>query len=251
MYTDREAFDPSIEWLACTNCMINLLTGDTEEFGPAFMCTAQIPVIYDPNYATGQIADFFRLVEDCRGEIIKFLYGIMGPEDVDIFLDFLTYCLWRSYKYNFWMLFNGAGFNGKSILLDLIGRFLGTTNVSAEPLDRLLHDRFSIANIYQMLANVDADISADVVFNNTGILKKLTGNDMHIGEFKFKKPFKFRNYAKLIFACNKIPETEDLTDAFLRRVIIINFTRQFFGEKEDPHLIDKLCTKEEFTILLP
>lgn len=249
-YIDRDAFDPSIDWLACANCMINLLTGQTTDFTPDFMCTAQISVIYDPDYSTGQIADFFRLVEDRRGKIIKFLYEIMGPEDVDIFLDFIAYCLWRSYKYNFWMLFNGAGFNGKSILLDLIEKFLGIANVSGETLDRLLHEKFAIANIYQKMVNVDADVSADVVFNNTGILKKLTGNDLHTGEFKFKKPFKFINYAKLIFSCNKIPETEDLTDAFFRRIIIINFTQQFFGEKEDPHIIDKLCTQEEFTILL-
>lgn len=69
-------------------------------------------------------------------------------------------------------------------------------------------------------------------------------------EEKFKPPFKFVNYAKLIFSCNKIPETEDQTDAFFRRLIIINLTTQFFGDKEDFDLIQKLTTDEELTILL-
>lgn len=100
------------------------------------------------------------------------------------------------------------------------------------------------------MANVDADVSYDTIFNNTGVLRKLTGNDLHIGEYKYKKPFKFRNHAKLIFSCNKIPETEDDTDAFYRRILQINFTQQFFGEKDDPNLIDKLTMQAELSILL-
>ncbi|MGA7368134.1 MAG: primase-like DNA-binding domain-containing protein [Nitrososphaeraceae archaeon] len=61
--------------------------------------------------------------------------------------------------------------------------------------------------------------------------------------------FWFRK-GRLIFSCNKIPETEDLTDAFFRRILIINFTQQFFGEKDDPDLLDKLTTEEEFSGLL-
>lgn len=100
------------------------------------------------------------------------------------------------------------------------------------------------------MVNVDADISADVIFNNTGVLKKLTGNDLHAAEHKFKKPFYFRNYAKLFFSCNNIPQTDDDSDAFFRRIFIINFTQQFFGEKEDPHLIDKISTEDQLSILL-
>jgi putative DNA primase/helicase len=181
---------------------------------------------------------------------MKFLYEIMMPDDVNLMFDFMAYCLWREYKFNFWMLFNGAGLNGKSVLLMLIERFFGKDNVSGETLDRLLHREFSVGNLFGKMLNVDADVSPDVIFNNTGIIKKLTGNDLHTGEFKYKKPFPFRNYAKLIFSCNKIPETEDNTDAFFRRILIINFTQQLFGEKDDPDLIDKLCTEEEFSGLL-
>jgi P4 family phage/plasmid primase-like protien len=263
-YISREDLNPSIEWLACNNCMLNLKTGETSPFSPDFMNTTHIPVNYvaynrdhihslndfrRPN-GVGPIADFFRLVECPCPAIIKFLYEIITPEDVELVLDYMAYCLWREYTFNFWMLFNGAGLNGKSILLMLIERFLGKQYVSGETLDRLLHERFAVANLFQKMVNIDADVSPDVIFNNTGIIKKLTGNDLHAGEFKYKKPFAFRNHAKLIFSCNKIPETEDYTDAFFRRILIINFTQQFFGEKDDPHLINKLCVDEELSGLL-
>ena len=181
---------------------------------------------------------------------MKFLHGIISPEDVDIVLDFMAYCLWREYKSAFWILFHGEGFNGKSIFFQLIENFLGKDNVSGETLERLIHGKYSTANLYLKMANVDADVSEDLILNNTGIIKKLTGNDLHPGEFKFKNAFAFRNYAKLWFSCNKIPKIEDYTDAFFRRFIIINFTQQFFGEKDDPDLIAKLCTKEELSGLL-
>ena len=90
-------------------------------------------------------------------------------------------------------------------------------------------------------------MSGDILIKNTGIIKKLTGNDESPGEFKYKTPFKFRNFAKLIFSCNEIPQTTDMTDAFFRRLIIINFTQQFLAESDNPHILDELCTEEEFS----
>ena len=157
----------------------------------------------------------------------------MGPEDVEVVLDFIAYCLWRHYKFHVWLLFNGAGQNGKSTLINLIEALLGKHNVAGESLQRLLDNRFSVANLYHKLANVDADLSGDNL-KNTGILKKLTGNDLFPAENKFERPFYFKSYAKLIFSCNEMPKTEDITDAFFRRLIIINFNKQFFGAIADP-----------------
>jgi putative DNA primase/helicase len=251
-YTNRDDFDPDISWIAATNCMVNLRTGETRPFDPWFMCTMQLPV---KSNSTSGIMDFFDRVEGpvfgygfnhCPA-ITKFLYEIMSREDVELLLDFLAYCLWRDYKFNVWMLFNGAGQNGKSTLLNLIEKFFGSENVSGESLERLLKDRFAPANLYQKMVNLDADLSPDILLRNTGKLKKLTGNDQYPAEIKYMTSFKFRNYAKLIFSCNKIPESDDMTDAFFRRLIIINFKRQFFGAKEDINLIDKLTTPEELS----
>ena len=251
-YIDRDAFNPNIAWIACNNYMVNLATREIQPFDPKFMSTTKIPVNY--THPASVYADFFNMIDDEElknlPRIMKFFYEIMDCRDVNLLLDYLAYSLWRDYKYNFWMLLVGKGFNGKSILLDLIERFFGKENKSGETLDRLLNERFSIANLFNKMVNVDADVSADVIFKNTGILKKLTGNDLHAAEHKFKRPFYFRNHAKLYFSCNKIPETDDDTDAFFRRIFIINFTQQFFGEKDDPHLIDKISTDEQLSKLL-
>lgn len=253
-YINRIDFDPDIEWIATQNCMVNLLTGETRPFDPEFMCTTYIPVNFDdrPETRKTSLVECAVLGVAAVGpcpKIMKFLYEIMSPEDVEIVLDFIAYCLWRSYKFNIWMLFNGAGQNGKSSLINLIEAFLGGHNVSGESLQRLLEERFAVAGLFQKLANVDADLSGDLL-KNTGILKKLTGNDELPAENKFKNPFKFRNCAKLIFSCNEMPKTSDATDAFFRRLVIVNFNRQFFGAAEDPNLLEKLITQDELVGLL-
>jgi putative DNA primase/helicase len=86
--------------------------------------------------------------------------------------------------------------------------------------------------------------------DGTDIIKVLKGNDESTAEAKFMNDFKFTNYAKLIMACNKIPITPDRTIAFGKRMIIINFSKIFYGNEDNVDLIDKLKTKEELSGLL-
>ena len=58
-------------------------------------------------------------------------------------------------------------------------------------------------------------------------LKNSAGGDPIPAERKFQPPFKFVNYAKLLFSANEMPHTPDETDAFFARPIIINFPNQF------------------------
>ena len=250
--TPRLEFDSQIEWLTVEDCVINLTTLEARPHSPEFMATTRIPVSYFSK--GGAISDFYEWVNDplvespCPG-ILKFMNEVMAPEDVETVLDFIAYCLWRSFPFHRYVLFNGSGRNGKGVMLEIIKCFLGNDNVSGESLHRLLGTRFATAELYGKLANTDADLSRDAL-KNTGFLKKLTGGDYIPAEKKFRPPFQFVNHAKLLFSANEIPMTEDETDAFFSRLIIINFPNQFLGNKDDPHLIRKLTTEEELSGLL-
>ncbi len=255
-YFKRENFNPDIAWIACANCMINLVTLEKAEFSPNFLCITHLPVKYK-DYDDSNIDDFYRLIEGAKYDGIlkhasnlkKFLNDLFFPEDIEKLLDYLSYCLWRDYGQNFWVLLNGGGLNGKSLLFNIISEVFGIDNVAGETLQRLTDEsnRFVTANLYNKLINFDADISKDTVFKNTGQIKKLTGNDLIPGEQKYKTPFKFRSHAKLVFSVNKIPETYDESDAFYRRIIVINLKQQFLGDKTDIHLSKKLMTESELS----
>ena len=247
----RSVFDSQTEWLTVGNSVVNLKTLETRPHSPEFMSTIRIPVTY---FSDGMVNDFYEWIEDpivanpCPA-IDKFMHEVMAPEDVETVLDFIAYCLWRSFPFHRYLLFNGSGRNGKGVMLEIIKCFLGHNNVSGESLHRLLGTRFATAELYGKLANIDADLSKEAL-KNTGILKKLTGGDYIPAEKKFCPPFQFVNHAKLLFSANEIPMTEDETDAFFSRPIIINFPNQFLGNKADPNLIRKLTTDDELSGLL-
>jgi P4 family phage/plasmid primase-like protien len=255
--TDRSEFDADIEWLALKNRMINLLTLETRPHSPEYMATIRIPIPYDDknnncNDNESPISQFFECIVDpishpCP-KIMNFMYEVVAaPEDVQTILDFIAYCLWRAFPFHKYILFNGGGRNGKGTMLRLIKRLLGPENISGESLHRILDNRFAVAELYGKLANIDADMSTEAL-RNTGILKKLTGGDPIPAERKFKPPFKFVNYAKLLFSANEIPQTPDETDAFFARLIIINFPKQFIeGANADPYLFEKISTDKELS----
>jgi len=78
----------------------------------------------------------------------------------------------------------------------------------------------------------------------------MAAGDSVTGEHKFGQPFTFRNFAKMIFSGNLIPESEDKTDAFCRRWVIIHFHKRFADGKEDAELTKKLTTPEKLSGLL-
>jgi putative DNA primase/helicase len=236
-YVDRSQFDTNIEWLACKNVMVNLLTGETRPHSPDFMALTQIPHVYS-------LCPF-----PMPSKIMRFFSQVMRPEDTEILLDFIAYCLWRAFPFHKWLLLNGSGRNGKGVTMNIITRLLGEKNVSNESLDRILDNKYSTANLFGMMANIDADLSSEAL-KRTGILKKLTGGDKIQGELKYKNAFGFKNYAKLIFSANTMPKTPDETDAFFARLLIINFPNQFLGDKAIPNLVEQLATPDEMSALL-
>ena len=214
--------------------MLNAVTGEFIDHTPDIITTIRVPSIYDPN-ATCPLID-------------KFFSEVLFSGDIITILELIGYCLVTSYKIHTWFLFHGEGENGKSTLINLIRAFLGIMNVASVGLQEL-NDRFTAATMFGKLANMVADLS-DADLKRTAMLKKLTGGDSIFAQNKFKDPFTFDNYAKLVYSCNKIPITADKSRAFFRRVFRISFPNYFDPETRDGDLLDKLTTEEELSGLL-
>ena len=121
---------------------------------------------------------------------------------------------------------------------------LGEGNVISTNLEILEKNRFAYADFYQKLVAHSAE-SMHKILNNTEPLKLLTGGDCIRAERKFGQPFRFVNYAKLIIAANELPKTMDKTNAFYRRVHLIEFPNVIAGTaKEDRRLLDKIPESE-------
>jgi putative DNA primase/helicase len=137
------------------------------------------------------------------------------------------------YPLNKAVMLVGEGRNGKSTYLELVKRLLGSSNVVSVKLQDLTNDRarFSICSLYGKLANIFADLPSEAL-RNTGLFKVLTGEDSITADRKFRDPITFTNYAKMLYSANELPRVYDLTTAFWRRWLVIEFPNQFPPNEE-------------------
>ena len=211
------------------------MTDELKPHTPEYLSFVQFPVKYDANAACPKI--------------IKFLTQVLSKEDISTIVRVFGYCLYRSAMYEKAVMLIGPGRNGKSVLIKLIEALVGHENVSHASLQELLSDRFASADLYCKLVNTYVDLEADKLIN-TGRFKTLVSGDSIRVQKKHQQAFSFRNYAKLIFSTNKIPESEDRSYAYYRRWVILSFDRVFEGQDEDTGLIKKLTTTHDLSGLL-
>ena len=153
--------------------------------------------------------------------------------------------LWfADYPIHIIFCFIGGGRNGKTKFQELLSKFIGIDNISSTELDTLLDSRFESAKLYRKLVCVLGETNFGVI-NKTSLLKKLTGQDLIGYEFKNKNPFDHYNYAKILINSNSLPTSEDTSEGFYRRWMIIDFPNTFPEGKD----ILEIVPKEEYSNL--
>jgi phage/plasmid-associated DNA primase len=123
--------------------------------------------------------------------------------------------------------------------LKLLSKFLGKENCASSDLDALAgnnYSRFESAKLFRKLACLMGETNFGLL-ESSSILKKLTGGDLMSFEIKNKDPFSDYNYAKIIIASNSLPRSEDTSDGFYRRWIIVGWPNQF---KEGKDIVDAI-----------
>lgn len=236
-FTEPEQFIPPVNLVNFKNGVLNIETGELAPHTPDIIFTNELPADWNP-------------AAECP-KIMKFLSEVLHPEDIPVVQEIVGYCLLRDYRFAKAVMLLGPGANGKSTLLNLIAAMLGERNVATPALQDLIYNRFAKAELYGKLANIHADIPA-YKLRYTGPFKMLTGQDISWAEKKHAHPFEFRNYAKLLFSANELPQTDDMSEAFWRRWIIIEFPHAFLeGDPQtDPSMLEKLTMPSELSGLL-
>jgi len=234
-YTDRSKFDSNFDTINLRNGLLNIQTNQLSAHSPEYLSEIQLPIEYRPDATCPKILEFFK--------------DVLRADEVDIMFRLIGYCLDKSCEYEKAAMFYGTGANGKGVVIRLIEELLGQDNCGHRSIQQLDTNRFAVADVCGKLANTFADLKS-VKLSETGNFKMLVSGDSISGEHKFKDPFRFRNFAKLIFSANELPESDDKSDAFYRRWLIFHFDKKFVGGQEDTKLLAKLTTTEELSGLL-
>lgn len=197
-------------------------------------------------YFLNYIPVYYNVEAKCP-KIMKFLSEIVTCEDYEVLLEIFGFVLMKDYSIQKALLLVGSGANGKSVYLHLLKNMIGNENISAETLHNLVNTSFSACHLHGKLANISADINATII-SESGLFKDLTsGKDTISAEFKFQNKFKFVNYAKLIFSCNDVPKSRDITNGYMRRWRIVKFPYTFEGVNDNKNLQNELITDEELS----
>ena len=187
------------------------------------------------------------LNEELKCPTIDRIFKEWLPEKHERLYDIVAFMMSPSYflDVNFWLV--GSGENGKGLFCDVIAEVIGDENIVAQDIELLCDpkDRFTKGFLRNKLMCNLGDGNATSMAN-TKALKTLSGNKDPIRcEIKGGGQSQFRNQAKLLGAFNSLPETSDKTKGFYRRAYIIEFPKDFAGQKNPLPAIPK----EEYTAL--
>jgi len=211
--------DETPDFILTENGALNVKTSILHPFTPKIRSFSRLPVKYDP--------------EAKCPNFIKFLSEILEQPYVDGVQEWFGYCLYKKHPIRKAFMGLGAGANGKSTLLEILGSLLGFENTTSVPISELDEAPFSIAELFSRMANIVGDLPPDTL-KVTAMFTAITGMDRIKAQRKFGQPFYFTNYSKQIFTMNRLPSTYNDSKAFFDRVYLVPFTKTFEGPNRIP-----------------
>ena len=167
----------------------------------------------------------------------------VSKRDLPLLYEIPAYCLWRSYPENKIPTLWGYGKNGKTQYLEAIKHLLGEENTehwSSEGLS----EKFSVATLEGKYANLGSEEKV-ISVKNVGILKDLSGGGTLTAQNKFKDPFTFKPWCKIILMTNRLPSSPVTDDAWMRRQLPLNFPNQFIKDGKTPPIKDIMETVKQ------
>lgn len=210
---------PPLDVLNVKNGLLDLKTGELKDHDPEYLSPVQLPVEYDPDADCPAWHDLIAAVfpDDCPDLAWELIAWLMMP--------------YTSIQKSVLLL--GEGRNGKSTFLNAVKNFLGRANVAGVSLHKLEANAFATARLVGRLANICPDLPSEHLAG-TSVFKALTGGDLIHGEHKYHDSFEFESFARLVFSANTPPQSDDSSNAFFRRWLVVPFERTFTDEDEIP-----------------
>lgn len=145
-------------------------------------------------------------------------------EQIRVLQEWFGYCLTQDTSQQKFLMMEGKGKNGKSVILAALTAVLGEANVSHVPLE-LFEQSFQLGATIGKLANIAAEIG-EVDRVAEGVLKSFTSGDKLTIDRKYKSPISVAPTARLVFATNNRPRFSDRSDGLWRRMILLPLTYQ-------------------------
>lgn len=139
---------------------------------------------------------------------------------------YIGYMFYPTYKdVQAFVVLKNSGGEGKTTIINFINSLMPLSEIIHVSLQQLTQaekssKNFSPSELYKKRLNTADDISNDFIQDGSKI-KTITGGGSFNAPKKSKDDLPFSNYAKLLFACNDLPEYRDTSKGWSRRPYIL------------------------------
>jgi putative DNA primase/helicase len=233
-YHKHEEIDADINIINLKNGLYDIDNDNLKKHTPKHLSINQKPITYSKGAKPHRFW--------------KFLTEVLYPRDTRTAVAAIAYTFERDYTIEVLFKLYGLGANGKTVYTSLITALHGPDNVSNVPLSEMLSDKFALSDLENKDVNIDNELAGRTI-KEAAVLKRLTGGSRQRIRIQRKnqRAYDTTLYAKLFFNANAMPDSQDTSDAYNRRLIIISFPNRFEGKTEDKQLISKLTTEDEIS----
>lgn len=208
--------------------VLDLSSYKLKKHSPKYLSTIQLPFKYLSKMETPIFNKYLNDITCGDVEIQNVLQEITG------------YCLCNSTAAEKAFFFVGSGCNGKSVYAKILQMLSGDGNFSNTSLSAI-GGNFGLAQLSSSNVNISAENNSAKV--NSEVFKAIVSGDTVEVNRKYKDAISVKMHTKLVLLFNSLPDCDDLTYGYFRKILIIPFNQRIQKEDIDVSLIDKL--KEE------
>jgi len=218
-----------VRYLTLQNGLYDLEENKLIEHTKNIFTTNLLPYDYDPKAECPRFIQFLEEIFMCDHEKMDFIQEAVG------------YAFHKSLPTPSVFFLVGSGSNGKSVFINTIASLVGKENTSNVSFNAL-SDEYYVLELFQKMINISGETPHGKAIN-ADALKAVTSGDWITGREVYKRPVKFRPFAKHFLAMNKAPIITDQSHGMWRRIWIVEFNRRFTQEDMDRELEGKLANE--------
>lgn len=205
--------------------ILDLSSYKLKKHSPKYLSTIQLPFKCLSEMETPNFNKYLNDITCGDVEIRNVLQEITG------------YCLCNSTAAEKAFFFVGSGCNGKSVYAKILQLLSGDGNFSNTSLSAI-GGNFGLAQLSSSNVNISAENNGSKV--NSEVFKAIVSGDTVEVNRKYKDAISVKIHTKLVLLFNSLPDCDDLTYGYFRKILIIPFNQRIPKENIDINLIDKL-----------
>jgi P4 family phage/plasmid primase-like protien len=224
-YSPPEKIKPDPYLINLQNGMLRIPTMELLEHDQKYHSRNQLPITYNEDATCP-------LWEKTLGEIFA-----DDKERIPTLQQFFGYTFFPKIIFPGVLFCIGGGANGKTLVQRILMALVGEDNITHIGLSQM-EQPYAIGELKDCLLNAVSESSLRP--HDTAKFKAAASGDRLQSQQKFKSDLKFYPFAKFYIAMNSFPTVSDSTDAFFRRLTILEFNQQFEGESDNKDLFDEL-----------